>query len=105
MVLYKIVVKTSDRNERPGSLEEADLSLQLFGSYGASDLIPLEISSTHRFPLRPGQVDLFEVQVPDVGVIESIKIDGIDPADLGSFSFADIPYIVNLLILKKKLNR
>jgi hypothetical protein len=51
-------------------------------------MISLEISSTHRIPFRPGQVDIFEVEMPDVGVIESLRVDGIDPAYLGkSFIF------------------
>jgi hypothetical protein len=77
------VIKTSDQFQKKNG-RDVELDLRILGSFGPSDLIPLDDSITHRRPFRRGQIDIFEIELPDLGAIESVQITGINPSDLGS---------------------
>ncbi len=87
-ILYKIVVKTSDRL---GSSTEADIKIQLFGKKGKSRLIHLKNSTRHKIPFRRSNVDEFEVMIYDIGVIRAISI-GHSETDIGKFLIQVIFY-------------
>lgn len=86
---YKVIVKTSDR---PGSSTEADVKLQMYGKKGKSKMFTLKNSTTHRIPFRRSNIDIFELNVYDIGNIKAISI-GHSETEIGlNFIFFSISF-------------
>ena len=78
---YTVRTKTSDIM---GAGTNANVSIQLFGEKSSSELVPLKLNENRiRDKFERGQVDIFHVEMPNVGQIERIKI-GHDASGLKS---------------------
>jgi hypothetical protein len=94
---YRVVVKTSDRL---GSSSEAEIYMQLLGSKGKSRQLVLSESTAHRLPFRRSNIDTFEVEAHDVGVVRAVRI-GHNEKDIGS-CFPFLCFLDSILTLFSK---
>ena len=66
------MTKTSDIR---GAGTNSNVSIQLFGERGSSELHPLKLNENDiRDKFEKGQKDIFYLEIPNVGPIERIKI-------------------------------
>ena len=69
---YTVRTKTSDIL---GAGTNANVSIQLFGEKNSSELVPLKLNENQiRDKFERSQVDIFHLEMPNVGVLERIKI-------------------------------
>ncbi len=80
MNLYKIIVSTS---EIKYAGTDANVFVQLDGTYSTTEKLPLKKSLTNKKPFQTGQNDLFEIKCENVGNLKKIRI-GHDAKGIGS---------------------
>lgn len=71
-LVYKVTVSTT---KKFGAGTDAKVFIKIYGEKGDSERLPLTNSKTHKNTFESGNVDVFDVTLPDIGAIRKIKFD------------------------------